>query len=134
MARLRGDVEAEYVGADFGDPRLDRRLVELSRRVSVEPDASFPTAAGNDSDLEATYRFLNNERVTAEEILKPHLDATVRRASGAGEIVVAHDTTEFNFGSSPREDLGRVGLGKSHGFYGHFALAVARPNRRPLGV
>jgi hypothetical protein len=134
MARLRGDVEAEYVGADFGDERLDRRLVELSRLVSVEPDATFPTAAGNDAELEATYRFLNNERVTAAQILGPHLDATVRRVLKAGEVVVAHDTTEFNFGASPRVDLGRVGLGKSHGFYGHFALAVARSDRRPLGV
>jgi len=131
---LRGDVDAEYFGADFGDERLDRRLVELSRLVSVEPEATFPIAAGNDADLEATYRFLNNERVTAAQILEPHVGATVRRVLKAGEVVVAHDTTEFNFGSSPRVDLGRVGLGKSHGFYGHFGLAVARSDRRPLGI
>lgn len=134
MARLRRDVETEYAGADFGDERLDRRLVELCHMVSVNPEASFPTAAGNDSELEATYRFLNNERVTAEQILEPHVDATIRRAARAGEVVVAHDTTEFNFGSSAREDLGRVGLGKSHGFYGHFSLAVGRSDRRPLGI
>jgi transposase-like protein/DDE family transposase len=134
MERPRANVDVEYEGAEFGDARLDRRLVELSHMVGTDPEASFPTAAGNDAELEATYRFLNNERVSGEKILAPHVDATIRRTSRAGEVVVAHDTTEFNFGSSSRGDLGRVGLGKSHGFYGHFSLAVSRTGRRPLGI
>jgi hypothetical protein len=134
MGTLGDDLDREYVGADFGDARLARRLVGLSRSVGVDPEATFPNAAENDSELEATYRFLNNERVSAARILAPHVSATVRRVSEAGSVVVAHDTTEFNYGSSPRDDLGRVGRGKSHGFYGHFALAVGSSNRRPLGV
>jgi hypothetical protein len=50
-------------------------------------------------------------------------------------VVIAHDTTEFNFGAFPRQDLGRVGRGKSYGFYAHFALAVTADGARmPLGV
>ena len=48
---------------------------------------------------------------------------------------MAHDTTEFNFGKTPRKDLGRVGQGKSFGFYAHVALAIeADAHRTPLGV
>jgi hypothetical protein len=133
--RERG-VEREYEGAALGDARLERRLVQTASRVASSPEASFPKGAENDSELEATYRFLSNERVTAAEILAPHGRQTVRRAKEvSGALVVAHDTTEFNFGQSGREDLGRVGQGKSFGFYGHFALAISRDEpRTPLGI
>lgn len=128
-------VDDEFEGAEFGDKRLGVRLVEIARRMAAKPDTSFPKAAGNDGELEATYRFLNNERVTPAEILAPHVRATIRRAGAAAQVVVAHDTTEFNFGKSSREDLGRVGQGKSFGFYAHFGLAVeANEGRVPLGV
>lgn len=129
------DVIAEFEGSALGDARLDRRLVSIAETMAAEPDASFPRAAENDSELEATYRFLSNEGVSAQEIVAPHRRRTVERASAVAQVVVAHDTTEFNFGTSPREDLGRVGRGKSYGFYGHFALAVdADEHRSPLGV
>ena len=129
-----GTVEAEFEGAEFGDERLDRRLVHIAKLIGASPGASFPAAAGNDANLEATYRFLNNERVTPEEILAPHVRQTVRRATQVECVVVAHDTTEFNFGRFEREDLGCVGRGKSFGFYGHFSLAVDLATREPLGL
>jgi hypothetical protein len=126
---------AEYQDAELGDERLQHRLVQVAGAVAAEPAASFPLAAGNDAELEATYRFLNNDRVSAEAILAPHRRQTAMRARDATTVVVAHDTTEFNFGKSSRRDLGRVGQGKSFGFYGHFALAIeADEHRTPLGV
>lgn len=101
-----------------------------------DPEASFPVAADNDADLEATYRFLNNERVEADEIMRPHVRRSVKRCRAASRVVVAHDTTELNFGKKSRADLGRVGRGQSFGFYAHLALAVDLDGeqRRPLGV
>jgi hypothetical protein len=128
------DLRREFRGSEFGDRRLSRRLQRLGMQIGSEPEASFPASSGNDSDLEATYRFLNNERVTAEQIMSPHVAQTVRRADEGERLVVAHDTSEFNFGKGSRRDLGRVGRGKSFGFYGHFALAVESGLRRPLGV
>jgi hypothetical protein len=134
--RLPTRIEAEYEDAWLGDARLNGRLVRIATGLSGEPAASFPEAAANDAELEATYRFLGNDRVTPDEILAPHVRQTVRRVhESADAVVVAHDTTEFNFGRSAREDLGRVGQGKSHGFYGHFALAVRLGQvREALGV
>lgn len=134
LRRQIGTIEAEFEGAELGDERLDRRLVHIAKLVGARPNASFPAAAGNDANLEATYRFLNNERVTPEEILAPHIRQTVRRAGQVSSVVVAHDTTEFNFGKFEREDLGHVGQGKSFGFYGHFSLVVHPATRAPLGV
>ncbi len=136
IAGVAGGIEGEYEGADLGDARLGRRLVKLATRAAGGPDGSFPKRAETDSDLEATYRFLGNEKVSASEILAPHIRQTVRRAREVtGTVVVAHDTTEFNFGQTGRQDLGRVGQGKSYGFYGHFALAVSCDEaRNPLGI
>jgi hypothetical protein len=131
----RRDVIDEFRGATFGDRRLSKRLERIAGLVAAVPSASLPVANRNDSELEATYRFLSNDRVTAEEILQPHRRATIKRCGETSLVVVAHDTTEFNFGRSSREDLGRVGRGKSHGFYAHIALAVdMATDRQPLGV
>jgi hypothetical protein len=137
VARFPGrfSLQDEYREAQLGDRRRSRRLVQVAEMMSKRPEESFPGAASNDAELEATYRFLSNEDITAEAVLAPHVRQTVRRAGEAASVVVAHDTTEFNFGKSPREDLGRVGQGKSFGFYGHFALAIAATGERdPLGV
>ncbi len=86
-----------------------------------------------DAALEATYRFLNNEAVTPQAILNPHITATVARCVDERAILVAHDTTELRYSTS-REGLGRLN-DQGHGFFAHYALAMsADGRRRPLGV
>lgn len=126
---IRGEVET----AELGDKRLTSRLVRLAERLARAPDQSFPRAAGSDAALEATYRFLGNDAVTPDAILAPHIAATRNRCVQAGAVFVAHDSTEFRF-STEREGLGRIATESSHGFLGHFALAVSATNRAPLGV
>jgi IS4 transposase len=127
------DIRGEVDTADFGDKRLSKRLVRLAEQMAKAPDRSFPKAAGSEAALEATYRFLGNESVTPAAVLEPHVRATVSRCASAGAVVVAHDSSEFRF-SSERAGLGRVAGDTTHGFLGHFALAVAACDRAPLGV
>lgn len=126
---IRGEVET----ADFGDKRLSRRFVRLAEQLAKAPDQSFPKAAGSDAALEATYRFLGNDAVTPAAVLQPHVAATGARCAAAAAIFVAHDSTEFRF-STERDGIGRIASDATHGFVGHFALAVAAKNRAPLGV
>ncbi len=125
--------ESEFRGAEFGDERLGKRLGKLAEQLARAPDLSFPKATGSDAALEATYRFLNNEKVTPEAILSAHVRATAERCSQAGTVFIAHDSSEFKF-SGPREDIGRLSSDSTHGFLGHFALAVSGKGRAPLGV
>jgi hypothetical protein len=130
-----GFLEAEVRGAEFGDRRLTRRLELIAGASIAAPSSSFPEMSGGDAALEGTYRFLNNERVTPESILAPHVRSTVRRVQAAETVIVAHDTTEVSFGSNERGDLGLVGCGESYGFAAHVSLAVlAGEERIPLGV
>lgn len=126
------------MGADFGDERLSHRLETLGATVAAAPSHSFPRACQNEAELEGVYRFLSNERVTAERILEPHLRATLDRA-GADPVYVLHDTTSFAFRGGTRRGLGHLhrfgGLQSKQGFFGHFAIAVAADSARtPLGV
>jgi hypothetical protein len=126
---------AEFDGADLGDERLTKRLKKTAERLAASPTSSFPKATANESELEGVYRFLSNVRVTPRGILEPHFAASARRA-GRGDVIVAHDTTNFVFrGTVKREGLGRFKNGTAQGFFGHYALAIAADgSREPLGL
>ncbi len=123
----------DFSGSNFGDKRLGRRLLQIVAGLAPNPAASLPDAAKNDVELEGTYRFLGNEKVTPERILAPHYAATVDRARAVGLVLCAHDTTEFSF-STHREGMGRIN-DSGRGFFAHVALALrADEARSPLGV
>jgi hypothetical protein len=127
-------LSAEFDGADLGDERLDQRLGLLADSVAERPGESFPKAL-DDAELEAAYRFFRNERVTPEGILAPHFRQTARRAAADSQVLVVHDTTQFEFGGHvKREGLGRL-IRPGQGFFGHFSLATsADGTRKPLGL
>jgi hypothetical protein len=126
-------VASEFASADLGDLRRERRLLAIARRLAARPATPFPRALATEADLEGFYRFVRNEEVTCEALLKPHVTATVGRMVGSGEMLAVHDTTEFRFGGT-RKDLGRLGQ-SGHGFLGHFTLAVTADGvRAPLGT
>jgi len=125
-------IREEFEDADFGDERLNRRLVRLGEALADDPAESLPQSL-DDAALEAAYRFLNNESVSPAAILAPHIRETLRRIDG-GTVLAVHDTTQFGF----RADGKRRGLGylrSTQRFFSHVTLAV-RPgeNREPLGV
>src|SRR2546425_9687320 len=126
-------IAREFVGAELGDARLGRRLTAIAQRLAAAPDVAFPRALDTGADLEGFYRFVGNEAVTPESVLKPHVQATVSRLAEHPEVLAVHDTSEFRFGGS-REELGRL-TKSGHGFLGHFTLAVTLDAARdPLGT
>lgn len=128
-------VSAEVADADLGDARLNKRLCLLADRIAERPGESFPKAL-DDAELEAAYRFFGNEQVTPEAILAPHFRQSGRRAAELSRVVVAHDTTQFEFGGQMRrEGLGRLIKPSAQGFFGHFSLAMSADTaRKPLGL
>lgn len=124
----------EFETADFGDFRLTRRLGITLDAAMKQPDAGFPAQAASAAELEGTYRFLNNENVTPDKILEPHIICTGARCLAEKTILVVHDTTEFSFDPDTTRDLGYLHRNQ-RGFLGHFSLAVsAEGARRVLGI
>jgi len=131
----RASLHDEMAAGDLGDARLNARRNQVVRTLAEHPDGGFPEACGDDSATEGLYRFLRNRRVSLESVLEPHVQASAERCRAVGEVLVIHDTTEFDFpGEKARAGLTVMGPDRQ-AFWMHSALAVSADGlRAPLGV
>ena len=123
----------EFSGAKLGDERRAKRLIKIATAVERDPGISFPKAMRSDAELEAFYRFINNESFSAGQILEPHREATWQRANEAKDVLVIHDTTHVELPGEPRAGMGLTTAGH-YGFLAHVSLVVSRYGQTPLGV
>jgi hypothetical protein len=132
--RRPADLATEMSGAEFGDARLSRRLRKIVEAVQVAPDQSFPSLF-DDGQLEGAYRFFNNEAVTPDAILQPHMTATVARMAAVSVALIVHDTSTMSFDpDGARRGLGRV-RSAGQAFFAHVSLALSGDGSRlPLGI
>ena len=131
------DLVAEVADSNFEDERLNKRLKTLVERLAKDPSLSLPRSFDS-AGLEGAYRFFSNPRVTTQEILTSHFEATRERCAG-GEYLVVHDSTTFSYRfDGEREGLGRVQRSRPSSnqvFFAHVSLALsADGTRRPLGL
>ena len=91
-------LSTEFSGADLGDRRLTRRLMQITDSAAACPGGSLPQRCGSAAELEATYRFFENTDVRPEAVLDSHIQCTLRRFQQEEQVLVIHDTTEFEFG------------------------------------
>ena len=88
--------DEELSGCRLGDGRLDSRLRQLVEQMESGFGESIPLACQDWANTKAAYRFFSNDRMSEEDILRGHFDATRRRfAASDGPILILHDTTEF---------------------------------------
>jgi hypothetical protein len=124
----------EFSGARLGDARLESRLEQIAGLLAKRPSESLPRAMVDEASLEATYRFLGNERVSSAEILRPHRQRTQQRCREHPQVLAVFDTSELRFGGE-REGLGYLTNAQSRGLLAHVGLAVSADGRRePLGT
>jgi hypothetical protein len=126
---------SDFVGVRLPDLRLAKRLVKVVASLEEQPDASFPKVFESDSDLEAFYRFVGNDRVDWNAVFDGHVESTVSRAKSRKRVLALHDSSLFQFGGvEVREGCFRTAKDKS-GFLGHTCLAVSADGlRQPLGL
>lgn len=130
----KGWAEEEFGEVDFGDKRLNRRLIRLARMRVKQPNGSIPQNSGGKAESKAAYRFYDNEKVEWEQIQSGHFRATVKRLKGEGVILAVQDTSELNYSAHPGvKGLGYLRELDQHGMIVHTTLAVT-PQRVPLGL
>lgn len=139
--------DRELAGCSFADERLNKRLRRLLERMEGAVGASIPLACQDWANTKAAYRFFSNDRVSEEEILAGHFQATRSRfAATSGPILVLQDTTEFTFQrerpdgigityrvNSGKDKAGRVRMHTVCGLLMHSSLAVTLDGL-PLGL
>jgi hypothetical protein len=115
------------------DPRLDLRLPRIVEGFAEHPEASCTEALGK-AGVKAAYRFWNNDRIHAEEVLASHAEQTAQRSMQYPVVLVAQDTTEINLTSHPAtQGMGYLGSPHCRGLLLHSLLAIS-PTGVPLGV
>jgi len=127
------EIGDELWGIDLGDRRLNERAVKLLETLSRQPMVSINAACGGLAETTAAYRFFDNDKVTAENILEPHVAATVERMRGHSVVLMIQDTTELDFSAHPPEGAGPLRSLQTRGYLDHTTLAVT-PERLALGV
>ncbi len=103
----------ELGNAPFGDARLTARALRIASDCARNPDLSLASLYQRDwGSLKACYRFFDNTAATPAQILAPHQAATWARCAQEEWVLIAQDTTYFNYTSHPATEvsgpLGRV--------------------------
>ncbi len=125
----------EFAGLDFGDIRLNDRLVDIADAVAAQPMSPISTACGDWSAVKAAYRFFDNDKVSAEKVLDPHFQQTVERMRGHERVFAIQDTTYLDYTDHPAtQGLGPIGKRsqKYQGLVKHTTLVVSASGV-PLG-
>jgi Transposase DNA-binding/Transposase Tn5 dimerisation domain len=120
--------------ADFGDERLDDRMVVLLSALGKRPTESIPAACGGRAETKAAYRFFDNEKATFEKVLEPHISRTKERMARHKIVLLPQDTTEVDLTRPEQEVEGSGELdGARRGVLLHEMHAFT-PDGTPLGT
>lgn len=135
----RGDevINAEFSFVDFGDRRLNQRLVQVGIDFVDAPGASIPKLCGDWAKAKAAYRFFDNSIVTREQILRSHRERVNQRIDLLDEVLFVSDTTYFTFPHHPSKSrLGDVGDSDTdvEGVLVHSTIAVSPRSGMMKGV
>jgi hypothetical protein len=125
----------EVEGVQFGDQRLTKRLVRIVETLGSRPHDSIPAAAATRNEMEATYRFFANEKVTPELILSTHFVSTRKRCAEQSVVLLVQDTTEVDLTrpTSLVEGVGPLDKNSRFGAFVHPLLAMDGSGV-PLGI
>lgn len=132
---VEGWAANELRDAQFGDRRLQHRLVRIVEDLVAKPTASVPEACGDWPATKATYRFWNSERVTPTAIRAAHQESTKERIEeGHAMVLNIQDTTDLDFTHHPAtKGLGPLQHPALRGLKVHSVLAVSEQGV-PLGL
>src|ERR1700676_2104357 len=124
----------EVATVDLGDVRLDARFELLLSALGDRPNLSIPAACGGRAEMEAAYRFFDNDKVTFAKILQPHIARTLQRVAAQQVALLVQDTTEIDL-TRPEQEV--AGAGELDGARRGFLLQEMQaftPEGTPLGT
>jgi hypothetical protein len=130
-----GKAEEWFGSVDLGDDRRNRRLRFSVERMMEHPGGTLPDKLRDPAALDAFYRLMNCEEVTAQAVHAPVFACTREKMlQHQGVVLIIHDTTELDYsGLHSIDDLGQIGNGNGRGLLAHNSLAVT-PQRQVLGL
>lgn len=140
-------LDEETRRSQFRDERLGKRFRLVLERLWSCMGQSIPMAFQDWCNTKAAYRFFSNPKVSEQDILRGHFEATRSRFTASqGHVLILQDTTEFSYkrerpeliGSTHKvatrkDDSGRSSMHTVCGILMHSSLAVTTQGV-PLGL
>lgn len=128
-------VNAEFECIPIDDERIIKRLSKTTGLLFQSPGSSIPDACNGWAATKATYRLLDNNKVTSQAIIMGHRQQTIERMKQYNIVLSIQDTTSFDYTHLPNaEGLGLYSDSEDcKGILLHSAFAVT-PNGVPLGI
>jgi hypothetical protein len=127
-------VQEEMKYIEFGEKRLEKRLLKIISDFSQNPTASIPEFCGDWAATKAAYAFFKNPTSGTEPIVLAQSRATCARVKGLARILILQDSTSFDFSHHPEtEGLGPLDNVVCQGFFAHSSLATTTEGV-PLGL
>ena len=93
MGTARSWAEAEFGGAELGDRRRSRRLVDMAAEVYGCRAGTITRAYRSSASREGAFRLLENPAVHSEKIVECVERAAARRCAGFEKVIVPVDGT-----------------------------------------
>jgi hypothetical protein len=127
--------KSELNRAELGDSRLSDRLTSFIHSKLSNPNGSIPEIfKSSNTEIQAAYRFLDNDKVTPEKILKSHIEATLKRLAQFPVMLLIDDLSYFDYtNKGVADELGMTGNRNSYGLVTSPLLAVT-PDRHCMGL
>ncbi len=124
----------EMATADFGDERLDARATIVLSALGSRPNMSIPAACGGRAETQGAYRFFDNNKVTFEKVLGPHIACSRERVAAQPVALLVQDTSEIDLTRPEQVVAGAGDLdGSRRGVLLHEMQAFT-PEGIPLGT
>ena len=125
--RDREWVKNQWEKSNFGDARLNKRIINLAEKILNNPSSGLPSQTKNWGELKGAYRFLSNKKVDHKKIQSKHY-ANVHNEAEKKEqpVLFIQDTTELDYSShiSKKGELGPIGDHRGTGIMLHSCLAI----------
>ncbi|CAB3775217.1 transposase [Paraburkholderia humisilvae] len=112
QADERAWFEKEVEASEFHDARLRKRFGVVLEQLWSGMDQTIPFVCQDWASTRAVYHFLSNDRVSEQDILSGHFQASAERFKATqGPILILQDTTTFSVGTSRTHWLYRQDVG-----------------------
>jgi len=129
--------KTQFEGLNLGDKRLNKRAQLIAGNMMRKPSASINMQSENWSESKGAYRFFDSEKVSFQELIKPHTESVKFKANSLELVLAIQDTCYISYGHHPSvTDLGHIGAEETSGVILHNTLAVNPSSNHPsvIGV
>ncbi len=91
-------IEEDFAEIDFGDKRLVKRFKDILCQFFKKAQSNISSIFDSWASIKACYRFFDNKKIKAEDILNKHIKSSVLRINDSNElIIVIHDTCYVDY-------------------------------------